>query len=272
MYWLLLSRSDRMEKPDAVKLYKGDIRHLDIEKINIVITSPPYNLGIKYEDWDDSMLLKDYLSFTRDWLKKIYDALPNDGRVCVNIPVKITMPHDTSINIPLEAEFINIACDDIGFKYHNTIIWDKGNIVKTCWGSFANASSPFIRDNIECIIVLYKDVWKRLTSGTTTITNGDFTKWTQTLWHFKAEKNRDHPAPFPVELPLRCIKLFSYQEDCVLDPFIGSGTTALACEMANREWIGVDISQNYIDMTRKKVEEYRNILKRRKLFGMDLYE
>lgn len=227
------------------------------EIINLVITSPPYNLGIEYDNWNDNLSYSEYLNFTTSWLQKIYDIIPDDGRVCINIPVKITMPSDKTKNIPLEALFINLALN-IGFHYHNTIIWDKGNIVKTCWGSFANASSPFIRDNIECIIILYKKQWKRLTKGTTTIDNKEFTTWTQTLWKFPGVRRNDHPAPFPLELPLRCIKLFSYKEDIILDPFIGSGTTAIACEDLERQWVGVDISEKYISIAKKIIKKWLN--------------
>ena len=138
---------------------------------------------------------------------------------------------------------------EAGFSYHATIVWNEGNISRrTAWGSWLSASAPFVIAPVELIVVLYKDSWKK-TGGTreSDITREEFMAWTNGLWTFNGEsKNKSaHPAPFPVDLPLRCIKLFTFLGDTVLDPFMGSGSTLVAARQCRRTGIGIDIDPRY---------------------------
>lgn len=251
-----------MKKFNNGNLILGDCTERSIiedNSIDLVITSPPYNLSIEYENHMDDMTYEDYLKWVEKWMVNLYHWSKDDGRMCINIPMKITMPSNKTVNLPLEADYIKIA-QSIGFQYNNTIIWNKGNIVKTCWGSFKSASSPFIRDNIEAIIILYKNQWKKLQKGISDIDNKEFVKWTQTLWNFNGQNKKqvgNHPAPFPEELPLRCIRCFSYVGDKILDPFMGSGTTGKVCEENNRKWIGIENGKTYFDFATKRIEQVR---------------
>lgn len=248
-------------KTDNGKLILGDVINKEIineNSIDLIVTSPPYNLNIEYEKHNDNMIYDDYMLWVGNWLSNCFHWLKDSGRICINIPMKITMPSNKKVNIPLEADYIKLA-QSIGFQYNNTIIWNKGNIVKTCWGSFKSASSPFIRDNIEAIIILYKDQWKKKHKGNSDIDNKEFVKWTQTLWNFNGQNKKqvgNHPAPFPEELPLRCIKCFSYINDTILDPFVGSGTTGKVCEQYDRKWIGIDNGKTYLDFAKKRIHDY----------------
>ncbi|MGL6022605.1 MAG: DNA-methyltransferase [Chitinophagaceae bacterium] len=128
----------------------------------------------------------------------------------------------------------------VGWKYKSTIVWNEGNISRrTAWSSWKSASAP-----VELIVVLYKEEWKK-TNGTkkSDITGDEFKDWTQGVWTFNGDSKKriGHPAPFPKELPYRCIKLFSYEENVVFDPFAGSGTTLLVAEKLNRKSIGVEL-------------------------------
>lgn len=239
-------------------LYNEDVLNLQIPEntVDIVITSPPYNLSIEYDNKDDAMPFDDYMEWVSKWAKLCYNSLKSDGRACINIPMKITQPHDKKNNIALVQEYINVF-KSIGYGFNNIIIWDKGNINKTCWGSFGSASSPFVRDPAECIVLFYKDQWGKINKkGENDILNDEFVKWTQNVWKFGAEKRKSnpHPAPFPKELPFRCIKTFSYIGDTVFDPFIGSGTTAVVAEELKRKWIGCDISEVYYNMSIQRIE------------------
>jgi len=243
-------------------LYNEDVLNLKLKnEIDLIVTSPPYNLSIDYDNKDDNMPFNEYMEWCKKWFKICYDSLKDDGRMFINIPLKITQPHDKKINIPLVHEYLD-GLLNVGFGFNNIIIWDKGNINKTCWGSFKSASSPFIRDPAECIMVLFKKQWNKIDKkGENDITNEEFVKWTQNVWKFGTEKkkNNDHPAPFPIELPYRCIKLFSYVGDIIFDPFMGSGTTAIASEQLNRRWIGCENSKLYYEYAVKRIKNITNV-------------
>jgi site-specific DNA-methyltransferase (adenine-specific) len=236
-------------------IYNCDILDIKLDNVVDLITSPPYNLSIDYDDNNDSLDFDDYILFVKKWALICYEALKDDGRFCLNIPMKITQPHNKKLNISLSTEYINVF-KEIGFGFNNMVIWHKGNINKTCWGSFKSASSPFVRDPAECIILFYKNQWaKKNKKGLNDITNEEFVKWTQNVWTFPSEKrkNNKHPAPFPLELPTRCIKLFSYIDDLVMDPFNGSGTTTLAAKQLNRRYIGIEKSKLYYEQSLERI-------------------
>jgi len=170
------------------------------------------------------------------------------------------------LNIPLDknkggnksvgADITRIA-QEIGWKYHSTIVWNEGNISRrTAWGSWLSASAPFVIAPVELIVVLYKDQWKK-TNGTkkSDVTRDEFMKWTNGLWTFNGESKKriGHPAPFPLELPNRCIKLFSYVNDLVFDPFCGSGTTLVEAFENSRRVVGVDIDSKYCELARNRI-------------------
>jgi site-specific DNA-methyltransferase (adenine-specific) len=222
--------------------------------VDLVITSPPYNVDIQYEIHDDRMTYADYLVFTEKWLKKCYQLTRPDGRLCLNIPLDKNKGGQQSVY----ADITTIA-KKAGWKYHSTIIWNEQNISRrTAWGSWLSASAPYVIAPVEVIVVLYKDEWKKQSgSGQSDITREEFLAWTNGVWPFSGEsKSRvGHPAPFPVELPRRCIKLFSFIGDTILDPFLGSGTTLIAAAQTNRRGIGVEINKTYCELAKRRVIE-----------------
>jgi site-specific DNA-methyltransferase (adenine-specific) len=234
-----------------IYLYNDDFLTIDLSdwigKVNLVVTSPPYNVGIDYDIHHDTIDYSEYLHFTKQWLTKVYKLLQDDGRICINIPFN----HNKNGNVPLLVDFVNIT-RDVGFQYKSTIIWSKNNISKrSTWGSWLSASAPMVIAHVEVILVMYKHQWKRKTTGKSTITKEEFVKWTNGMWTFGGEKKTKigHPTPFPLELPTRCIKLFSYEGDVVLDPFVGSGTTLISCKNNKRIGVGVEISKEYCEIT-----------------------
>jgi site-specific DNA-methyltransferase (adenine-specific) len=222
--------------------------------IDLTVTSPPYGVDIKYENYDDSVPYNRYLDFTREWLKRCFSFAKDDGRLCLNVPLDKNKGGQQSV-----AADITCIAKEIGWKYHSTIIWNEQNISRrTAWGSWLSASAPFVIAPVEVIIVLYKKMWKKAHKGKSDVVRNDFIEWTNGVWNFNGESKKrvGHPSPFPVELPRRCIKLFSYVGDTVLDPFLGSGTTLLACLETERTGIGVEINKNYCDIAIKRLKEY----------------
>ena len=239
---------------DSVCIYNADILKIDdIENnsVDLIVTSPPYNVDISYSSHDDKMEYQDYLMFTRKWLSKCYELTKSDGRFCLNIPLDKNKGGQQSVC----ADITTIA-KEVGWRYHSTIIWNEGNISRrTAWGSWLSASAPYVIAPVEVILILYKDSWKK-TSGSkkSNITKKEFMDWTNGVWVFNGESKKriGHPAPFPVELPRRCIKLFSFVGDTILDPFMGSGSTLIASIQNNRRGIGIDIDKKYCELAKKR--------------------
>lgn len=226
--------------------------------IDLIVTSPPYNVDIYYNSHKDNLTYEDYLEFTGKWLKKCYDLTKDDGRFCLNIPLDKNKGGQQSVGAD-----ITKTAKDVGWKYHSTIIWNEGNISRrTAWGSFMSASAPYVIAPVEIILILYKSSWKK-TNGSkkSDITKAEFMQWTNGVWTFNGESKKKigHPAPFPIELPRRCIKLFSFVGDTILDPFLGSGTTLIAGYLNNRKGIGIEIDRKYCDLAIKRLQQEAQI-------------
>lgn len=250
-----------MEKPklfysaDNILLYQDDILTtcaIAPNSIDLIVTSPPYNVDIQYNSHQDDITYPEYLDFTRLWLSRCFEFLKEDGRFCLNIPLDKNKGGQQSVG----ADVTTIA-KQIGFQYHSTIIWNEGNISRrTAWGSWMSATAPFVIAPIELIVVLYKHRWRKTSgSGKSDISRTEFMEWTNGLWTFNGESKKKvgHPAPFPLELPRRCIKLFSFVGDIVLDPFAGSGTTLVAAAMLNRIGVGIEIDPQYCELAKRRI-------------------
>jgi site-specific DNA-methyltransferase (adenine-specific) len=227
-------------------------RQVEENSIDLVVTSPPYNVDIKYNSHKDDITYADYLEFSEKWMTRCYEWLKDEGRFCLNIPLDKNKGGQQSVG----ADLTTVA-KRIGFQYHSTVIWNEGNISRrTAWGSWKSASAPFVIAPVELIVVLYKNKWKK-TGGSrlSDVSREEFMQWTNGMWTFNGESKKriGHPAPYPIELPHRCIKLFSYVDDVVLDPFSGSGTTMIAAVKNNRRGIGIDVDKKYCELARKRI-------------------
>lgn len=232
--------------------------------IDLIVTSPPYNVDVRYESFQDDAPYDEYLEFTEKWLRKAIKLLKPDGRMCLNIPLDKSRGRGEEGFQSVYSDVLQIA-KGVGWKYFSTIVWNESNISRrTAWGSWLSASAPYVIAPVEMIVVLYKERWRKTRLGASDITRDEFIKWTNGLWSFcgESKKRVGHPAPFPLELPMRCIKLFSFVDDLVLDPFLGSGTTLVACMLTNRRGIGVEIDRNYCGIARKRLIREKVLSKR----------
>jgi len=242
---------------NSISIYNDDILKVDAienDSIDLIVTSPPYDVDIKYETYNDNIPYGQYLEFTRKWLARCHNFAKRDGRLCLNIPLDKNKGGQQSVC----ADITTIA-KEVGWKYHATIIWNEQNISRrTAWGSWLSASAPFVIAPVEVIVIMYKNQWEKKHKGKSDITRDGFIEWTNGVWNFSGESRSKvgHPAPFPVELPKRCTKLFSFVGDVVLDPFLGSGTTLIACLETNRAGIGVEINGNYCELAVKRLKEH----------------
>ena len=232
-----------------------DMSMLPNNSLHLMITSPPYNVSKEY---DEDLSLKEYLRLLTNVFKETYRVLINGGRACINLANLGRKPY-----IPL-SDYISKIMIDLGFNMRGEIIWNKAASASpsTAWGSWMSASNPILRDVHEYILIFSKGDYKRERnkeekgSKENTISKGNFMEWTKSIWTFNAEsaKRVGHPAPFPIELPYRLIQLFSFTNDIILDPFMGSGTTGLASLKSKRNFIGFDTNEEYIKLADKRVQ------------------
>jgi len=238
-----------------VHIYKGDVLNkysFSKEFADLIVTSPPYNVGIDYNSNDDALTYEQYLEFSEKWMKNCYDWSKTQARFLLNIPLDKNKGGHKSVG----ADLTRIA-QDVGWKYHSTIIWNEGNISRrTAWGSWMKASAPYVIAPVELIVILYKEQWKK-TNGSriSDITKEEFMEYTNGIWTFPGESKKriGHPAPFPKELPYRAIKLFSFKNDVVFDPFMGSGTTLIVAEQTNRIGVGLEIDEKYCELAKNRI-------------------
>jgi len=239
--------------------YLGDVleslKNITDNSVDLVFTSPPYNVGIEYDNWNDNLKYDDYLNFLEQVFKELFRVIKDDGRFVINIP-SITAEGEYK---PLFADVINIA-HKVGFKIRNDIIWFKHQVSKrTAWGSFASPSDPYVVQPYEFILVFNKKYKKHYgNKENIDITKEEFIKFSLSLWDIKPETRKEIlnacPAPFPEELAYRIIKFYTYKNDLVLDCFGGSGTTNYVCAKLQRRSIYIDNSEKAFNFAVKRVK------------------
>lgn len=239
------------------------MEELPDNSVHLMVTSPPYNVGKEY---DKDFTLEEYLEFLKRVWKEVYRVLVPGGRVCINIANLGRKPY-----IPLHA-FIIRDMLDIGFLMRGEIIWNKASSTSpsTAWGSWCSAANPTLRDVHEYILIFSKGTFQRknVNKRKSTISREEFLEFTKSVWTFPAVSAKEigHPAPFPVELPYRCIQLYTYEGEVVLDPFMGSGQTAIAAIKAGRYYVGYDVEEEYVKLAEKRIKKFLIEYKSPKLF------
>lgn len=230
------------------------MKEIPDNSLHLMVTSPPYNVTKEY---DEDLSLQEYLDLLGSVFAETYRVLVNGGRACVNVANLGRRPY-----LPL-SDFISQLMLEIGFSMRGEIIWNKGAGagVSMAWGSWCSASNPVLRDVHEYILVFSKGDFarKKAAHQENTIAKEQFMEWTKSVWTMNPEsaKKVGHPAPFPVELPYRLIQLYTFRGDLILDPFMGSGTTAIAALKAARNYVGYDVDPAYVDLAQARIAAYR---------------
>ena len=222
--------------------------------IHLMVTSPPYNVG---KDYDEDLTHEQYMQLIGSVMQETFRVLVDGGRALVNIANLGRKPY-----IPLHAYVIEQA-SLAGFHMRGEIIWNKsaGAGTSTAWGSWMSPSNPTLRDTHEYILVFQKPPFGRkpLEGRRATITKDEFLEFTKSVWEFapQSAKQVGHPAPFPEELPRRAIELYTFSNEIVLDPFMGTGSTALAAVKNNRHFVGYEVSDDYIELAKERLKAYK---------------
>jgi DNA modification methylase len=229
--------SERMSKlPDA--------------SVHLMVTSPPYNAG---KDYDADLTLDEYLTFLKKVWTEVARVLVPGGRACINIANLGRKPY-----IPLHA-YLVADMQSLGFLMRGEIIWDKGASAagSTAWGSWRSPANPTLRDVHEYILVFSKGSFRRrpMDGRESTISRDEFLEFTKSVWSFPTESARKvgHPAVFPTTLPYRLIQLYTYSHEVVLDPFMGSGQTALAAIETERHFVGYELNEDYVRLAEQRI-------------------
>jgi len=230
------------------------MNELPNNSVHLMITSPPYNVTKEY---DNNLNLEEYVGLLNRVWRDTYRVLAPGGRACINVANLGRKPY-----IPLHSYIIE-GMLTIGFLMRGEIIWNKASSASpsTAWGSWLSAANPVLRDIHEYILIFSKDSFSHVSKGKeSTISKEEFLEWTKSVWTFPAvsAKKIGHPAPFPEELPNRLIKLYSFKQDVILDPFLGSGTTSLSAIKNGRNYVGYDTNKKYIELANKRVAEFAN--------------
>jgi site-specific DNA-methyltransferase (adenine-specific) len=253
--------------------------------VDLIVTSPPYNCNIPYDTHLDNLKMEDYWEWTKDWLTESYRLLKDDGRVAINIPYEVNV-QDRGGRVFFVSEFYQVM-KEIGFKFFGVVDLEEDSPHRsktTAWGSWMSPSSPYIYNPKECMVLAYKKhhikkvkgepQWK----GEPTLTEEGKTKMVYKdedkkefmelvfgQWKYFADTRSLTKATFSMDIPNKAIKILSYKNDVVLDPFNGSGTSCVAAEINDRRWVGIELSENYANISRERIQGFVDQKRQQKL-------
>jgi site-specific DNA-methyltransferase (adenine-specific) len=269
------------------KIINGDcievMKSLPEGEIDLLVSSPPYNVGINYDAHIDTLDMDVYWEWTKEWLSEAYRILKDDGRVAINIPYE-TNVRERGGRVFFVSEFYQIM-KQVGFKFFGIVDLEEQSPHRsktTAWGSYMSCSGPYIYNPKECVILAYKKYhikkvkgepqWK----GTPTVIiqedgtiknkvvyeeedKKEFMELVFGQWNYFADTKSLTKATFSMDIPTKAIKILSYKNDIVLDPFAGSGTSLVAAEILGRRWLGIELSPNYTEIAKTRVEYFKTL-------------
>jgi site-specific DNA-methyltransferase (adenine-specific) len=266
------------------KVVNGDCREVmkTMEEgcVDLIVTSPPYGVGIAYDVHDDDMLIEEYLKFTEEWMTEAFRVLKDDGRIAINIPYEINRQAKGG-RVFMVSEVWQIM-KKIGYKFFGVVDLEEESPHRsrtTAWGSWMSPSAPYIYNPKECVILAYKKKHIKIVKGVpewvgemgevedkngvmknkmmyTETQKREFIDLVFGQWKYFADTRSLTKATFSMDIPTKAIKILSYKNDVILDPFAGSGTSLVAAETLDRRWIGIELSQNYCEVANSRVKPF----------------
>jgi site-specific DNA-methyltransferase (adenine-specific) len=263
--------------------------NMPINSIDLIVTSCPYGVGIAYDVHNDDVYFDEYLKFTKEWLTEAYQILKDDGRIALNIPYEINR-QDKGGRIFFCSEIYQVM-KRIGYKFFGIVDLEEDSPHRsktTAWGSWMSPSSPYIYNPKECVILAYKNKHIKTVKGEpqwlgvpTEIEQEDGTVKKKVVytdedkkefislvygqWKYFADTRSLTKATFSMDIPTKAIKILSYKNDVILDPFAGSGTSLVAAEILDRRWIGIELSPDYTKVAEERVQAFVNEKKQTKM-------
>ena len=271
------------------KIINGDcvevMNSMPEKSIDQVITSPPYNCNIPYDTYNDGLSMEQYWEWTEQWLTEAYRVLKDDGRIAINIPLEINT-QERGGRVLMVGEFWMLM-KKVGFNFFGIIDLEEQSPHRsktTAWGSWMSPSSPYLYNPKECVILAYKKFHKKQTkgqsqwTGTPVVQEDGKTKMTYLdedkkefmelvygQWNYFADTKTLTKATFSMDIPTKAIKILTYKNDIVLDPFCGSATTMVAAEILDRRWVGIELSPNYTKIGTERVQAFVDKKKQMKI-------
>ena len=266
------------------KVINGDCREVmrTMEEgcIDLIVTSPPYGVGIEYDVHDDDMLVEEYLKFTEEWMSEAFRVLKDDGRIAINIPYEVNRQAKGG-RVFIVSEIWQIM-KKIGYKFFGIIDLEEESPHRsrtTAWGSWMSPSAPYIYNPKECVVLAYKKKHIKTIKGVpewvgemgevedkngvmknkmiyTEQQKREFIDLVFGQWNYFADTKSMTKATFSMDIPTKAIKILTYKNDIVMDPFAGSGTSLVAAETLDRRWIGIELSPNYAEVAKKRVNVF----------------
>ena len=275
------------------KIINGDcvevMKTLPEGSVDLICTSPPYGVGIAYDVHEDDVEFEEYKVFARNWMTEAYNLLKDDGRIALNIPYEINKQKKGG-RIFFVSEMYQIM-KEIGFGFFGIVDLEEQSPHRsktTAWGSWMSPSSPYIYNPKECVILAYKKHHIKKVKGEpqwkgtpTEIEQEDGTIKKKTVyedtdkkefmelvfgqWNYFADTRSLTKATFSMDIPTKAIKILSYKNDVILDPFAGSGTSLVAAEVLGRRWLGIELSPNYCKIAEERVQGFVDLNKQKEL-------
>ena len=244
--------------------------------VDLVVTSPPYNVGIKYDTHNDEIVMDEYWEWSEKWLTEAYRLLKDDGRIAINIPYEVNVQARGG-RVFFASEIYQVM-KKVGFKFYGIVDLEEDSPHRsktTAWGSWMSPSAPYIYNPKECVILAYKKVhikkvkgepqWKGepyLTEeGKNKVAYAEqdkkeFMELVFGQWKYFADTRTLTKATFSMDIPEKAIKILSYRNDVVLDPFNGSGTSCVAAVVHDRRWVGIELSSNYCEIAKQRIQSF----------------
>jgi len=266
------------------KIHAGDclelLKQMEDNSVDVIVSSPPYNVNIGYDVYKDDMPMDSYLKWCKEWISESFRVLKDDGRIALNVPNEINAK-ERGGRVFMASEYWQMM-KEIGFGFFGLVDLEEQSPHRpknSAWGSWMSASSPYVYNPKECIILAYKKNYIRNNKGIsewnytevdTVNEKGikrvkriykdedkkDFMELVFGRWKYLSDTRSLTKATFSLDIPLKAIKILSYKSDLILDPFSGSGTTALAAKMLGRNFIGFELSKEYVRIANERIEEY----------------